>query len=94
MHVAEAVECLEALLPALQKMKVSPLKIITGSGKKVKVGQQCEVLMTVVGHHTLGPQQGKSRLFPAVQSYCDELGLRTSVIKDDNGYAGGLCVYL
>ena len=48
-----------------------------------------------VGHHTLGPQQGKARLYPVMYELCsNELGLTVRQIKDDNGFYGALSVDL
>jgi DNA-nicking Smr family endonuclease len=77
LHVAEAVECLRQLLPAISAGGQKRITIVTGSG-----------------HHTKGPQPGRARLLPAVQSFLDEMRVSYREVKDDNGYVGGLAVSL
>jgi len=46
------------------------------------------------GNHTLGPQKGRARLLPAVEEAVRELGLRYSLVRDPQGFVGGLRVTL
>ena len=51
-------------------------------------------VVTGSGNHTLGPQKGRARLLPTVEAVMRDLGLTFSVIKDPQGFAGGLRVSL
>ena len=51
-------------------------------------------VVTGTGNHTLGPQKGRARLLPTVEAVMRDLGLTFSVIKDPQGFVGGVRVSL
>lgn len=76
LHVQEALDCLQELIPIFQQTELTRLKVITGTG-----------------HHTLGPQAGKARLFPNIRRLLrDDWQFPVKEITDVSGYAGGLLV--
>lgn len=79
LHVAEALECLDELLPELLQSpfhRRKPVRVITGSG-----------------HHTVGGKKGTSRLLASAKQYIESIHEYSYVVVTDvNGFECALDV--
>lgn len=63
-------------------------------GKMQETGARIATVVCGSGHHSAGPQRQVPRLLPTAERVCRELGLQYLLIKDGQGFVGGLRVEL